>query len=326
MNLTANSPIASDRQADQEVTQRERELGAIISAYNTVTEQLKQSHERLGAEVARLREELSRKNEELRRRERLASLGELAAGVAHEVRNPLGGIQMIASLLRKDIQDRPVALKQIGKIQHCVTTLESIVTDILEFGRPAEPQVKRIQLQRVVSDTVELVATKAVEHSVDLRLSPELGRFELASDSVLLQRVLMNLMVNAIEAAGPNSENDEREETPRVEIEVADDGEHAIVLSIHDNGPGIPSEAIERVFDPFFTTKDDGTGLGLAIVHQMVESLGGSIHAGNDPTGGAVFRVRLPKELKTEASAEPAMTGTHGNESVQENGNCIARR
>jgi signal transduction histidine kinase len=146
--------------SEKALTERERELGAIIDAYNEVTEQLKVSHERLTGEVSRLREELARKNRELRRRERLAALGERAAGVAHEIRNPLGGLRMFASLLEKDLRDRPESLRMVGKVAQCVSSLESVVADTLEFARPSEPRSERVRLGPLVSEVVELAQAK----------------------------------------------------------------------------------------------------------------------------------------------------------------------
>ncbi len=275
------------------LTQRERELAGIIEAYSRVTDQLKESHDRLLAEVARLRDELGRKNRMLRRRERLAALGELAAGLAHEIRNPLGGIQMFASLLARDLGDRPECMRLLDKITRGVGSLEKIVTDVLDFGRPAEPVPRPVQLAGLVRETADLAAARAAEAGVRLELGRVARRVELLTDGGLLQRALLNLLLNGIDAAASGAEQSGGgfvRVRARVSAELA-------VLVVRDNGPGIPPELADRVFNPFFTTKDKGTGLGLAIVHQIAESLGGGVRAGVHPRGGAVFTLTVPREL-----------------------------
>ena len=312
-----------------ELTQRERELGAIITAYNQVTEQLKGAHEKLLAEVGRLRDELARKNRLLRRRERLAALGELAAGVAHEIRNPLGGIRLFASLLEKDVADRPDALRLTGKIIKGVTSLEAIVSGILQFARPAEPSPAPVELERLVRETVELATERSEQQGVRVEVSRGLRDIELFTDGMLLQRALLNLLLNAIEAAGssskPASAKREKEDgqdarppgadrspadapaprkarrddhLPTVTLSARAGTGGRIVLSVTDNGPGIPAELMDRIFNPFFTTRATGTGLGLAIVHQIAEMLGGSVQAANRREGGAVFSLCLPRRLE----------------------------
>ena len=274
-----------------ELTPRERELGAIIDAYNQVTEELKNAHEKLSREVKRLREELEGKNRQLRRRERLVALGELAAGMAHEIRNPLGGIRLFASLLARDLKDRPESLRVVDKIVQGVTSLESIVTGILDFARPAEPVPGHVRLDALVGETVEWAAPRIERAKVRITIGPELSGVWLITDGRLLQRALLNLLLNAVEAAGQGDQPGE------VLLDLAEVSEEHAVLTIRDNGPGIAPELLDRIFNPFFTTKDTGTGLGLAIVHQIVESLGGSIRAGNRTEGGAVFAIRLPRTM-----------------------------
>ena len=133
------APVAPPLALPMEITQRERELGAIIQAYNEVTERLKQSHDQLQRQVGALRSELADKNRELARRERLAALGEMAAGVAHEIRNPLASIELFASLLRRDLADRPVLAAHAGKISRGVQCLDRIVNDILAFAGETDP-------------------------------------------------------------------------------------------------------------------------------------------------------------------------------------------
>lgn len=279
-----------------EMTPRERELAAIIDAYNAVTERLKTSHEQLGAEVRRLHEELARKNKQLRRRERLAALGELAAGVAHEIRNPLGGIRVFASLLRRDLAEQPDSLRLIEKIITGVGRLERIVTDILDFGRPSDPCPEKVGLVALLSEAADLAAGKRPGATVRVTCDEALGQVQIVTDAALLQRAVLNLALNGIEAADAA-----RPGTACVEIRVAAGAEGRIAVEIADNGPGIPPELLDRIFNPFFTTKDTGTGLGLAIVHQIVEVLGGSIQAAAGQAGGAVFTVTLPRELELDA-------------------------
>lgn len=273
-----------------DLTPRERELGAIIDAYNQVTEQLKLSHDKLGKEVIRLREELADTNRTLRRRERLAALGELAAGVAHEIRNPLGGIGLFASLLKRDLKDRPECLRVVEKIIKGVNTLESVVTDILEFGRPPKAVPGRAQLHTVVREVIELAAARSERLDVDVVAGQELENVELVTDAAMLQRALLNLLFNAIEAAGQSPP------PRRVAIGLQSADADFVALAIADSGPGIADDLLDRIFNPFFTTKDTGTGLGLSIVHQIAETLGGSIQAANRPDGGAVFTLRVKRE------------------------------
>jgi signal transduction histidine kinase len=300
-----------------DLTQRELELGAIISSYNEVTEQLKGAHERLSAEVGRLRDELARKNRLLRRRERLAALGELAAGVAHEIRNPLAGIRLFASLLEKDVSDRPDAVRLTGKITKGVMSLERIVTGILQFARPAEPKAAPVDLDRLIRETVELALARADRRNVRVEVAGEASGIEMFTDGVLLQQALLNLVLNAMEAAeecgrdgrvvilegGRDARPPEGSRVvsagPRVVVSARPGSSGRVAISVIDNGPGIPAELMERIFNPFFTTKATGTGLGLAIVHQIAELLGGTVQASNRREGGAVFSLGLPSRLET---------------------------
>jgi signal transduction histidine kinase len=274
-----------------EATERERELGAIIAAYNDVTEQLKRAHERLGEEVSHLRNELARKNAELRRRERLAALGEMAAGVAHEIRNPLSGIRLFASLLGRDLQNQPAELRMVTKISKCVGSLEEIVSDILHFGRPTTPNPSSVGLGPVVREAVELASSRTRDSEIRFEVGAEVDEIELVTDAALLQRAVTNLLVNAAEATTPDRG---RSGEGRVCVRADRNTTDRIAVQIEDNGPGIPSELMDRIFNPFFTTKDKGTGLGLAIVHQIAETLGGSVRAANRAGGGAVFTLLIP--------------------------------
>ena len=269
-----------------DITQRERELAAIVTAYNEVTDKLKQSHVELRNEVRRLRKELNRKNEQLRRKERLAALGEMAAGVAHEIRNPLGGIQVFASLLRQDLAEQPDAVQRVDKIRKGVAQLESIVSDNQEFARPAGP----VPRKTLVAETVELSVSRMAAAGVKVDVGDGFGNVELDTDGAMLQRALLNLLLNAIEATQGHGQ--------RVRINLSAHTDQCVTIEVCDEGPGIETETMECVFNPFFTTKDTGTGLGLAIVHQIIETLGGSVRVSNRPEGGAVFSLIVPRRYE----------------------------
>jgi len=263
-----------------------RELAGILSAYTQVTERLQDSHAKLTAEVARLRGELASKDRQLERRSRLAALGEMAAGMAHEIRNPLGGVALYASLLIRQLTDRPESRSLAERIARGVERLNGIVSDILTFAGEMTPRKQPVRLAAVAGEAVELARGRL--EAAGTRLSCEVADTELRADATLLVRAVSNLLFNAADAAG--------EGEVRLECGRGDAGAYIVVT---DSGPGIEPEAMDKLFNPFFTTKDTGTGLGLAIVHRIVESHGGQIAARNGAGGGALggaeFRITLPQ-------------------------------
>lgn len=264
---------------------RVEELGRIILAYSEVTEKLQQSHERLEQTVARLRDELSEKNQLLERRNRLAALGEMAAGMAHEIRNPLGGIQLYASMLARDVADRPDAAQTVQKIRAGVQHLESLVSQVLQFTREIRPSVVETDLVDVIEESAELAAQKLADHKITCNL--QLSRpIPARIDPRLVGQAVLNLILNAADAMDRGGCLTISATTPD-----ATDQATQFVLAIEDEGPGIDPQVLDRVFNPFFTTKDTGTGLGLAIVHRIVEAHDGAIRASNRPEGGARFEI-----------------------------------
>jgi signal transduction histidine kinase len=261
---------------------------AILRTYNDVTERLKRSHETLAAEVQRLREELCEKNKQLARRERLAALGEMAAGVAHEIRNPLGGIGLYASLLERDLGDRPTQRDIAKRIGAGVESLEGIVRDILTFARGAEPVMEVVTARTAVDAAVAQAAARIDSMGIDLGIDEALDDAQLWCDSGQIERALANLIFNAIDAVGEGG----RVWIRRSTSDSSGDGRVSIV--VEDDGPGIPPEVASRIFDPFFTTKHHGTGLGLAIVHSIAEAHRGRVTAGNREGGGAAFVLSIP--------------------------------
>jgi signal transduction histidine kinase len=268
--------------------QRIEELGRIILAYSEVTERLQQSHEQLTGTVAALQAELSEKNKLLERKERLAALGEMAAGMAHEIRNPLGGIQLYASLLARDVAAMPASAELVSKIAGGVRRLEGLVSQVLQFAREIRIVPAEADVALVVDMALELAQPKIRERAIKVVVRGERPLVARVDEHLLGQAVL-NLVLNAAEAM-------EQGGTIWVNFTPAreEDGEgRQARLTIRDSGPGIPPGILERIFNPFFTTKDTGTGLGLAIVHRIVDAHDGTITVTNPPGGGAQFEIRI---------------------------------
>jgi signal transduction histidine kinase len=272
----------------QATAQRMEELGRIIMAYSEVTERLQQSHAQLTQQVENLRGELSEKNRLLERKTRLAALGEMAAGMAHEIRNPLGGIQLYASLLGKDISDRPASAQLVNKISAGVKRLESLVSQVLHFTREINVNVAEMDLAECVEQAAELAQHQANAKNIDLQIDGP-RPLNVLADQVLIGQALLNLLLNGIEAMPGAGVVEVRYSAPP---EASD--ARQFHLAVRDQGPGIAPQILDRIFNPFFTTKDSGTGLGLAIVHRVVEAHDGTIIASNvEDGGGAKFEVRI---------------------------------
>jgi signal transduction histidine kinase len=280
------------------------DLHEVLQMYNDVTQRLQISHERLEQEVVRLTEQLEQKNRELELKKRLAALGEMAAGIAHEIRNPLGGIQLYASTLAGEVSDRPLALDLVKKISSGVKGLNALVSDMLTFTRDLHLQTRPEGLADIVTAAADLAAPALLENHIDVQLEASLLDAHVQADARLLQRVLLNLILNAADAiaeAAPKTEGALKNEAPsprRITIAAATSGKY-VHLTLTDTGPGIPADLLEKIFDPFFTTKHTGTGLGLAIVHRIIESHGGTITARNQPApaSGAIFTITLPAAI-----------------------------
>jgi signal transduction histidine kinase len=275
----ANSPVAT--------AQRIEELGRIIMAYSEVTDRLQISHDQLQQTVESLRNELGEKNKLLERRSRLAALGEMAAGMAHEIRNPLGGIQLYASLLAKDVADRNDSLQLVLKIAAGVKRLESLVSQVLHFTREITANASEADLADVVAEAVELsqnaMLTRQITCTVDGPAS-----LPVTIDATLISQSLLNLVLNAADATPLGGTIAVTFRAP-----TSDSGARQFHLVVRDSGPGIAPAILDKVFNPFFTTKDNGTGLGLAIVHRIVEAHEGTISVTNPPEGGARFEIRI---------------------------------
>jgi signal transduction histidine kinase len=265
--------------------QRIEELGRIIMVYSDVTERLQRSQEQLQKTVVSLSEELGEKNRQLERRNRLAALGEMAAGMAHEIRNPLGGIQLYASLLAKDLAEQRPSLELVTKISTGVKRLEALVSQVLQFTREMTAHTVVTDVAEILDQAIEYAGASLLERGI--RCDVDGPRPLMAKvDPLLLGQAVLNLLLNAAEAV-------ESEGVVTVRWAGASEEDRRIRIEVRDTGPGIPADAMDRLFNPFFTTKDNGTGLGLAIVHRVVEAHDGTISVCNVEPNGARFEMRL---------------------------------
>lgn len=268
------------------------DLAGVLRDCMVATQRLQSTHERLQDEVLRLRRELASKNRELERGRRLASLGELAAGVAHEVRNPLGAIRLYAQLLRDRWISSEEARDLLDKIELGVRAIDGVVADTLSLT-PRAGRMGEFQVGELIEQAREYSRPALERCGVDLKVESACDGLRVRGERAALQRVLVNLLNNAAEASPAGG---------TVEL-LAQTGAGRVRLEVADRGCGLSDELLDRIFDPFFTTKEHGTGLGLPIAHRLVELHGGRLSARQRRGGGAVFEVELPIGEDTEDAA-----------------------
>ena len=235
-----------------------------------------------------------------RLRDRLAAVGEMAAAIAHEVKNPLGGIEVMAGLLRRKMSDAPDAQLVLTDIIKEAKMANAIVQEVLEFVRPIRLQVERTRVGEAVQAAVQLAETKARRGDirVDVRVPHTLPLIQ--GDQFQLTQLFTNLLTNAYEAMDGRGRVTVTASTIRIVDDT--DAKEAVVVELVDEGPGMPQEVADRVFNPFFTTKPQGTGLGLAIVRKIVDAHDGSIDLETVPGRGTRIRVTLSVKAAGEST------------------------
>ncbi|MGE0449534.1 MAG: nitrogen regulation protein NR(II) [Vicinamibacterales bacterium] len=233
-----------------------------------------------------------------RLRDRLASLGEMAAGIAHELKNPLAGIEVMAGLLRRQVPDSPAAQSLLADILSEAKLANAIVVEMLEFVRPVRLQLEQTDVATILQQSLTNAEGKVPrrETRISLELSPAL--LPIDGDASQLCQVFSNLLTNAFEAV-----NGTGHVTVRAAVEATDheDGSNEsaghspmVVVDVIDDGPGIPADLSDRIFNPFFTTKTTGSGLGLPIVRKIVDAHDGRLDLSSESGRGTRFRVTLP--------------------------------
>ncbi len=203
----------------------------------------------------------------------------MLAGIAHEVRNPLGGLELYAGLLREALAAQPERLEEVARIEREVGHLKAVVSEFLEFARRPSPRLETVRLDALFADVRELTQTGAgAEIAIDV--APGLA---VTADAGQIRRALLNLVRNAATAS----------RTGRVRLS-ASAARGQVEIAVEDDGPGVPPELREKIFTPFFTTREKGTGLGLAFVREIVRDHGGDVAVRDAPGGGSVFSFYIP--------------------------------
>ena len=218
------------------------------------------------------------------RAQQLQAMGEMAVQLAHEIRNPLGSIELFASLLGNELQASPEYKGWADQIITGVKFLNNIVTNMLTFSRSSRPQFKEFDLQQLVRETLAFIEPILQQRNILIE-PPTRDSVWIQGDSEMLRQMMMNLFMNALQAMP---------ERGRLSVRIHSDDDSGVTIEVEDTGIGIPAENVGRIFDPFFTTHEKGTGLGLSLVHQIVDKHQGKISAQSDFGKGTRFTITLP--------------------------------
>ncbi|HUK87005.1 MAG TPA: ATP-binding protein [Terriglobales bacterium] len=253
---------------------RNDEIGDLGRNFNEMVRQLRESRE----EIQRLyRTQMSRA-------EHFATLGELAAGLAHEIRNPLAGIAGVMNIVARDLPASSAARDVVGDVQQEIQHINRIVSDLLSLARPKPPELRPADLNATAEHAFTLARQQASAREIDFDLVRAEGLPLVEHDVGQIQQVVLNLLLNAIQAI-------ERE--GKVGLRLGQQNGHA-TITVSDTGRGIPAEHLPNIFRPFYTTKRQGTGLGLSLARRIVEEHGGRVEVESAPGQGARFILRLP--------------------------------
>jgi len=264
----------------------DRDMGSVSLVADGDIQTLEEQMKFIVQRVEQAAKQLQQQQRELLRTEQLSQVGQLAAGVAHEIRNPLTGIKMLVEAALRPQDPRPLKEEDLQIMFREVKRLEQTVQSFLDFARLPTPRIAPCDLRAVIQQAWDLVQARARDQQVELRVNVPAEPVMAAVDAGQLTTVLVNLFLNALDVIGKSGS---------VEARLSNYGNGTIDLSIHDNGPGIPPAIMERIFQPFATNKPHGTGLGLYLSARILEEHGGSITAGNRPEGGASFSIKLPR-------------------------------
>ena len=311
------------------------EIGQLIGSFNRMIEKLRENQESLENYLESLEstnKQLKQAQEELIRTEKLASIGRFAAGVAHEVGNPLGAILGYTSILKKEGMDREESKDYLKRIEKEIERINKIVRELLDFARPSKFEIREVEINKIIESTLSFLSYQKNFKNIQTQLDLQSDLPLIKGDESQLSQVLINIILNAIDAMAnggaltiqtkthivenlnadrllrnyPRRRKNDPKESDYSRMRKMDplavlfkkftEGDRLVKIRISDTGIGIKNEDLENIFDPFFTTKapDKGTGLGLSISLRIVESLGGEIRVESEEGKGTTFEIYFP--------------------------------
>ncbi|MCG3174911.1 MAG: Adaptive-response sensory-kinase SasA [Myxococcota bacterium] len=268
----------------------QHEFSRLGEAFNSMAESIGHDRARIHEQVRKLEElndSLKRTQDELIRSEKLALVGRMGAGVAHEIGNPLAAVLGYVQMLRASQLDEETRKDFLARIEGELKRIEKILRDLLQYSRPRETVLEPVPVAASARKAIDLLRPQARYKHIRFSVENPDGELYVQGDQARLMQVLFNLLINAADSMG-----DQGEAAIRVNARDA-----FVVIEVSDTGPGIPEHAIHSIFEPFFSTKEAGagTGLGLWICQSIISSMNGTISANNLPDGGACFRIELPR-------------------------------
>jgi signal transduction histidine kinase len=236
-------------------------------------------------ELRRAHRELQENIEGMKRAERLYALGQLSAGLAHEIRNPLASIEGAAAVVQRERESEERRREFLDIIQKECRRLNQLLTSFLDFAKPTPPNLRSVDIDGLLDSVIILAQHAGETHRRDLKKDIQPGLSELECDPEQMKQVLLNLVMNAIQATPLGG---------TVMLAARENG-NKVTIDVHDQGCGISVDYLDRIFDPFFTTKEMGTGLGLSVAHQIVSQHGGTLIVARNSPDGVTMRVSLPR-------------------------------
>jgi two-component system, NtrC family, sensor kinase len=265
-----------DLTARVEFATREDDLGRLGRQFNDMVQELDDNRREI--------EELHKR--EVARAEHLATVGELTGGLAHEIRNPLAGIAGVVDIMSKELPANSPSRAVIGEVHREILHIQAILNDLLSYARPRPPSFHLANLNTTVEQAVELSRQHVRTKPIQVVFKPTSSLPLVEHDPELIQQVILNLILNGIQATPESGE---------VRVALAQ-GHGCVIVQVTDTGRGIAADALPRIFKPFFTTRKEGTGLGLSLANGIVQSHGGRIEVTSTAGKGAQFKVSLPVE------------------------------
>ncbi len=296
VRLAAAAESLGEEQGVRLEPPEDKELADLVRAFNHMSDRLEERRTENQRLISELEARVEQKTREVLRADRLATLGGIAAGFAHEIGNSLNVIRGYSSVAARELAEDAPIRGDVEAIRREVGRAAALIERFLVFARARTVQPRARPIEPILREAIEVVGPAAADAHVERSLEVEEGLPDVVVDGQLLRQAFLNLCVNAVQAMQERGGG-------RLTVRARRSGD-GVAVEFQDTGPGIDDEAKAHVFEPFFTTKASGTGLGLAIVRQAAEAHGGAVEVESAPGSGATFRIRLPTAPSAEAAAE----------------------